>query len=57
MFNTDNKQRVNELIAEDGAEFILASLEIITWEEYGENSEYRNEELQLIESDTQEVYY
>ena len=57
MFNVDNNYRVKELVAEDGAEFILASLEIITWEEYEDNSEQRHREIKNVESDTQEVYY
>ena len=57
MFNVDNNYRVEELVAEDGAEFILASLEIITWEEYEENSEQRQLEIGLVKSDTQEIYY
>jgi hypothetical protein len=57
MFNVDNNYRVEELVAEDGAEFILASLEIITWEEYEDNSEQRHREIKNVESDTQEVYY
>ena len=57
MFNTDNKYRLKEIEAEEGAEFILASLEIITWEEYEENSEQRQLEIGLVKSDTQEVYY
>ena len=57
MFNVDNNYRVEELVAEDGAEFILASLEIITWEEYEEHSEQRQLEIGLVKSDTQEIYY
>jgi hypothetical protein len=57
MFNVDNKYRVKEIIAEDGAEFILASLDIITWKEYEDNSEQRQVEIGIVESDTQEVYY
>ena len=57
MFNVDNNYRVKELVAEDGAEFILASLEIITWEEYEDNSEQRHREIKNVESDTQEIYY
>jgi len=57
MFNTDNKYRLKEIEAEEGAEFILASLEIITWEEYEEHSEQRQLEIGLVKSDTQEIYY
>ena len=57
MFNVDNNYRVEELVAEDGAEFILASLEIITWEEYEDNSEQRHREIKNVKSDTQEIYY
>ena len=57
MFNTDNKYRLKEIEAEEGAEFILASLEIITWEEYEENSEQRQLEIGIVKSDTQEIYY
>lgn len=57
MFNTDNKYRIKEIEAEEGAEFILASLEIITWEEYEEHSEQRQLEIGLVKSDTQEIYY
>jgi hypothetical protein len=57
MFNVDNKYRIKELIAEDGAEFILASLDIITWKEYEDNFEQRQLEIGVVKSDTQEVYY
>lgn len=57
MFNTDNKYRIKEIEAEEGAEFILASLKIITWEEYEEHSEQRQLEIGLVKSDTQEIYY
>ena len=57
MFNTDNKYRLKEIEAEEGAEFILASLKIITWEEYEEHSEQRQLEIGLVKSDTQEIYY
>ena len=57
MFNTDNKYRLKEIEAEEGAEFILASLEIITWEEYEEHSEQRQLEIGIVKSDTQEIYY
>ena len=45
MFSNDNKYRVKEIEAEEGAEFILASLKVITWEEYEEHSEQRQKEI------------
>jgi len=57
MFNTDNKYRIKEIEAEEGAEFILASLKIITWEEYEEHSEQRQQELEVVNADYHEGYY
>ena len=61
MFDIENINRSKELEAEEAAEFILASLELMPYSEYEDKSDKRSMQIGYIKSDSfgllKDIYY